>query len=251
MSSPLAAHAGKRWSERFVLLYSPVWIAAVALLTVTRAFARFGDPGHLAMGVALAAPIALMPRLSPERDRPFAARHATRFALWIWLFSFLQCYFGSWLFFDVLGMEYHFPVHWIWNETPLFLDFMTVAYFATYYVAMSLVWRRFLRAWPAAPTVARALVLVALGFAVAFAETGSMANPLLQQYFQYRNKAFALSWGSLFYGTVFVASLPFVFALDEPPRDPPPPLGRVILDVLAANMIVLVAYQLYGFVARR
>ena len=246
----LADDPGKRWSERFVLFYSPVWMAIVGLLMFTRVFSHIGDIGHMAIGVGMAAPIMLMPIFSIERDRPLAARHAFRFALWMSLFSFLQCYFGSWLFFDVLGMEYHFPVRIILNRTPLFLYFLTIAYFATYYTVLSILWRAFLRRWPRAPTVIRLLVRLGLGYLVAFAETGSMANPMLREYFLYRDKHFALVWGSIFYGTVFLVSLPFVFTLNEDIDAPQKPISRVILDILAANMIVLIAYELFARLAR-
>jgi cycloeucalenol cycloisomerase len=222
--------------ERFLLVYSVVWIGAVALVTLTRAFTRWGDLGHLALGVGLAAPLWIAPAVARQRG------HAWRFNLWIGLFSLLQVYFGSALFFDVLGMEYHFPVTWILNRTPIFLYPMTIAYFSTYYVVMSLVWRRFRARYPCAPTVTRLAVLAALGYATAFAETFSMANPYLAEYFLYRNKTFALLVGSLCYGTVFVVSLPLVFRLDEPDRPSP---ARIVWDVLAVNMVVLVCYELY------
>jgi cycloeucalenol cycloisomerase len=246
----LASDPGKRWSEKLVLWYSPVWMAIVGLLTLTRAFGHFGDAVHLAIGVGMAAPILLMPLLTVEHDRPLANRHAFRFALWMSLFSFLQCYFGSWLFFDVLGMEYHFPVTIIVNRTPLFLYFLTIAYFATYYTVMSILWRAFLRARPHAPTVVRLLVRMALGYGIAFAETGSMDNPMLRQYFHYHDKHFALFWGSIFYGTVFLVSLPFVFELNEDIDKPQKPISRVLLDILAVNMIVLMAYEVFAKLAR-
>jgi hypothetical protein len=245
-----ATDAGKRWTEKLVLAYSPLWMGIVGLLTYTRAFRHFGDGGHMAIGVGLAAPILLMPLFAPDRERPIHERHAFKFALWMFLFSFLQCYFGSWLFFDVLGMEYHFPVQLVVNRTPLFLYFMTVAYFATYYTLMSLAWRAFRVRMPRAPTVVKLLVLLVLGYSVAFAETASMANPMLREYFLYRDKQFALAWGSLFYGTVFVCSLPFVFALNEDENVPEKPISRIVLDILAVNMAVLMAYEVFARLAR-
>src|SRR5205814_1100491 len=82
--------------------------------------------------------------------RPLAARHATRFNLWIGLFSILQVYFGSYLFFEVLGLEYHFPVRLELNRTPVFLYLLTISYFSTYYVVMSIVWRAFSTGMPRA-----------------------------------------------------------------------------------------------------
>ena len=241
----------KRAMERFVLGYSVLWIAAVAVVMLTRALATWGEGAYLAFGIALAAPVWVLPVVLPsasERARPFFERHSTRFNLFVGVMSFVQCAYGSWLFFDVLGMEYHFPVRWAYRGTPIFLYFMTVAYFTTYYVVMSVAWRAFRRRWPAAGRVARAVVLVAIGYAVAFAETAGMANDLLREWFLYRDKGFTLAWGSLCYGTVFVASLPFLFRYDEDPAAPSssPPLWRVLAEALAANAIALVAYLGYA-----
>ena len=114
--------SGKQFTEKFVLVYSPVWIAVVVVVMATHAFAGWGDAGHLALGLGLCLPLWIAPRFAPDGGRYFR-----RFNLWIGLFSLLQVYFGSALFFDVLHMEYHFPVTWILNRTPLFLYPMTIS----------------------------------------------------------------------------------------------------------------------------
>jgi hypothetical protein len=249
----LAADLEKRWMERFVLRYSLVWIGVVTALITTHAFARFGDAGHLAIGLGLSAPLWVVPLFAgppSERERPFFERHSTRFNLWIGLFSLLQVYFGSGLFFDVLGMEYHFPVRLVLNRTPVFLYFLTITYFSTYYVVMSVIWRAFLSLRPNAPHLLRFAVLCVIGFAVAFAETSSMATPLMRDYFLYRDKRFALEFGSMVYGSIFVLSLPFVFRLDEDATRPKPRLSALAFEVLAVNMLALIAYEGWTAVLR-
>jgi len=241
----LAADPAKRAMERRVLLWSAVWISVVGVLLATHAFAHWGDAGHLALGLVLMLPLWILP-FAVERERPLAERYATRFTVFIGLFSLLQCYFGSWLFFDLLGMQYHFPVTIVVNRTPLFLYFMTVAYFSTYYVAMSLTWRAFRTRWPEAPRPLRGLALCALGFAVAFAETGSMATPSMREWFLYRDRGYALTWGSVVYGTIFVVSLPFVFRIDEEADAPRPSLRALAIEALGVTLLALCAYELYG-----
>src|SRR5205823_93917 len=102
----------------------------------TQAFAHWGDLGHLALGLGLALPLWIVPLVTGRRG------HIWRFNLWIGLFSLLQVYFGSALFFDVLHMEYKFPVTWIVHRTPLFLYPLTIVYFSTYYVVMSVLWKK-------------------------------------------------------------------------------------------------------------
>lgn len=238
MKNWLAAGPAKRAMEQRILVWSVVWIGAVIVLITTRVFSRWGDVGHLGIGLGMALPLWILP-FCVERDRPIFERHATRFTLWVGLFSLLQCYFGSWLFFDVLGMEYHFPVTWIVNRTPAFLYLMTVAYFSTYYVVMSILWRA---------TGKNPFALVVLGFAMAFAETFSMANPMLREWFLYRDKTFALTWGSVAYGTIFVLSLPFVFRLDEDKR---PLLRSLVIEVMGVTMLSLCFYEVYAVALRR
>jgi cycloeucalenol cycloisomerase len=245
----MAEDPSKRWTETFVLCYSPFWIGIVVVIMATRAVAGWGDLGHLVLGVGLAVPLWVAPILTPsagDRGRPFHERHAVRFQLWIGLFTLLQVYFGSALFFDVLGMEYHFPVRWIVNRTPLFLYFMTVAYFSTYYVAMSLVWRRFTTGFPSAPWIVRLFVLCVLGYAVAFCETAGMANEWMRAFFLYRDRSLVLRWGSACYGTIFVLSLPFVFRLSEDPSAKRSGLARLVGEVLAVNMAALIAYEAWA-----
>jgi cycloeucalenol cycloisomerase len=200
-------------------------------------FTRWSDGAHLAFGLLLAAPLWLLALASP---------HGARFMALITLMSFIQNYFGAALFFDAFGMEYHFPTRWLLQRTPVFLYFVTVAYFATYYVAMQIAWRalrsRFSRA-PAAATVAmRAL----LAYLVAFAETAAMANESLRAYFSYRDPRAVMFFGSIAYGTVFFVTLPLFYDLDESAEAPRVPLRRLIWDLLAMNMLTLICYELYG-----
>lgn len=251
----LSSNPSKRWAERFVLCYSPFWIAAIVVCEVTHVFARWGDVGHLAFGLALALPVWLVPLGWPgEADRgvPLAARHIVRFNVFIAAWTFLQVYFGSDLFFDVLGMEYHFPVTWILHRTPLFLYLVTIAYFSTYYVVLQIAWRAFRTRFPSAPWPLRLAVLAALGYATAFAETSGMATSAMHDYFLYRDKSFTLLFGSLCYGSIFVVSLPLVYRLDEQVQpDGRRTLRSLLWDACAANTIVLILYAVYAALVSR
>jgi cycloeucalenol cycloisomerase len=244
----LSTTPAKNHMERFVLWYSPVWIAVMIAVQLSGAFRHWSDWQHMVLGVGLCLPIWLAPLIRPsaeERGKSLFARYSFLFNIWIFTFSFLQVYFGSALFFGALGMQYHFNTTWVVNRTPVFLYFLTVVYFSSYYVVLSLLWRAFLRRWPRSPKVVVGAVLIVLGFAMAFAETAGMANDTLKDYFSYADKAFVLKYGSLAYGTVFVCSLPSIFRVGEY-NDPLPRARRVIWDACAATMLVLVAYEVYA-----
>ena len=251
----LSANPSKRWTEQLVLAYSPIWIAAIGACQVTHIFARWGDLGHLAFGISLALPLWLTPIVWPppaDLKLPFADRHAVRFGVFIATWTALQVYFGSDLFFDVLGMQYHFNVRWLLHRTPVFLYFVTIAYFSTYYVVMQIGWRAFRTRWPNAPAIVRLLVLCAIGYAVAFAETAGMATEQMRDYFSYRDKRFTLLFGSLSYGSIFAVTLPLVYRLDEHAQpDGQRTLGSLVWDACAANTVVLVLYAIFAAIAVR
>jgi cycloeucalenol cycloisomerase len=249
----LAEAEDKRQNELFVLAYSPIWMAVIGAVMLTRRPAVWGDLEHMILGVGLALPLWIrpfLPRGSAERALPLLDRHATRFAIAIAIVTFLQTYFGTMLFFDRLGMEYHFNVTWSLHRTPVFLYFVTIAYFSTYYVVFGLVERAFAARFPGASKGARLLVRVVIAYVVAFGETFFMANEVLEPFFFYRDRAFMLRWGSIVYGTLFLVTLPFFARLDEDDRAPRAPLWTVIQGALAMNMLSLLCYEGYSLLLR-
>jgi cycloeucalenol cycloisomerase len=245
----LSAHPARRWTEALYLLYSPLWIGVIAILMATRAFADWRDRGYLALGVGLALPLWIVPLAAPpssERGLPLAARYTVKASLFIALLSALQNYFGSTMFFDSLGMQYHFPVRLALNGTPLFLYFLTVAYFSTYFALLQIGWRLFRNRFPRARWPVAGAVLVALSYTVAFGETFFMASAALRPWFSYADRGFVLRFGSLCYGTLFVVALPLFVRIDDDPAAPTP-LSRVLWEALGANMLILVCYELYRY----
>jgi cycloeucalenol cycloisomerase len=239
--------AHERAFERAVLVYSPLWMTAVALVMLSGVLASWRDAEHLLFGVGLAVPVLILPllpaALDVERDAPLHHRYASRAVLYVALTTLIQMYLGSYLFFDYLGMEYHFRTRWEWNRSPVFLYPLTVAYFATYYVVMQLAAR-----WMAIPQrgARRWVLLAILSYSVAFAETAFMATPVLSEFFFYRDKHFMLIYGSICYGTVFLATLPAFLGLSAKQS-----LLRVVFVCLLGNAVALSLYRLYVFVMPR
>ncbi len=225
----------KRRLELLYLAFSPIWIGVIAYLMFTRAFAAWGDVGHLILGVGAAAGVVVLPLLFGR------SAYAARAVVFLVVMSVLQNHFGSWFFFHSLGMQYHFPVTWIARGVPIFLHPLTVAYFSTYYTVMSIGLGIFDRKWPAAPTVARWGIIALLSYSMAFAETFFMDVSLIQQYFSYADRGRALWLGSVAYGTLFVWSFPIYYALDGKT-----PWRPFLWKLAGANMMILVSYELYA-----
>ncbi len=256
-----SADPGKAWAERFFLLYTPVWILAVAAVMLTGALKRWGDAGFMAFAVAVAAPLLVIPALAHRRVPALAATSWThsywlKFNLWIFIFVWIGTYFLTHYFFDVLGMRYAFPTRWTLDAAlvgrsdatvPLFMYPLTQAYFVSYHAGMLVVLRRIRRAlnldrlspgtarWPR--QLLLALATLALAYGVSFAETLFMASDAISDLFWYADKSRMLRWGSLFYACYFLVSLPLLARLDEPPGPMFSP-GRAALEALAAGMLV-------------
>jgi cycloeucalenol cycloisomerase len=241
------------------------------------AFERWGDPEYLAFGLALAAPLVIVPAVRAALDddpRPWHRRYWFKFNLWIAIYVFAGSYVGSHYFFDVLGMRYAFPATWTLDaalvghdqgEVPIFLYAVTQAYFATYHVAMIVLLRRVrtsaLGRGPAGPWLSP-LALLALAYAFAYGETYFMASDALSDYFWYLDRARMLQLGSLFYATYFVVSVPLLARVDEPREREEDcelggqaeragrrwPLRRVMLEALAASMLMFYVLDLWALI---
>jgi cycloeucalenol cycloisomerase len=264
MSHPsrwFSADPGKAWAERFFLLYTPVWILAVAIVMLGGLVPRWGDGELLIFSVAVAAPLLVIPALRQRSVPALAATPWTRsywlkFNLWIFIFVWIGTYFLTHYFFDVLGMRYAFHARWTLDAAlvgqgdgtvPVFMYPLTQAYFVSYHAGMLVVLRRIRRALDLdhlSPGTARwprllllALATLALAYGVAFAETLFMASDSIADLFWYADKPRMLRYGSLFYACYFLVSLPLLARMDEPPGPVYSP-GRAALEALAAGMLV-------------
>lgn len=267
MSSPktqarwFSANPARAAFERFVLLYTPVWIAFVGVVMLTGLYSSWGDGGFMLFGLAAGAPLVLVPWLRPtpeEARRPFWQTSWFRQNLWIAIFVFIGSYFLTHYFFDVLGMRYRFPTRWNvqavlvgageieggGREVPLFLYPLTQAYFMTYHVVMTVI-LRYLSTRFSLGVAAKILVVAVLAYAVAFAETFFMAVPAIGDIFEYLDRDRMLAYGSLFYASYFVVSLPIFARVDE---DRPWGLTEIVASSLAAGMAVFILLDLWAAV---
>ena len=240
----------KAWAEKLTLAYSPVWIAIVGVVMLSGVYRTWSDAMFMVFGFGAAAPLVLIPLLRPhpaDRDRPFWDTSWFRLNLWVWILVWFGSYFGTHYFFDVLGMRYGFPTTWNLDaavvgsdsgEVPFFLYGLTQAYFMTYHVVMVVI-LRWLSTRFSLGKLARALVIFVLAYAIAFAETFFMAIPQLEDVFLYLDRDRMLLYGSIFYASYFVVSLPLISRVDEPPEERWP-LRRVALEALGACTLVLI-----------
>lgn len=232
----LSPNPSKRAVERFWLLYTPVWGGISGVVMVGGLGERWGDLGLLIYGVLLGLGAALLPiALRPEADRdvPWYRSTAATMSVGVVLIAFGLNYTQTPFFWDVLHMHYGFASTTVIDDNPVFLYFLTIAYFATYSVltCMALRWVRHLFA-------KRPLASAIVGFgvapmAMAFFETVLNANPFTTSLFCYDDMKLMLWFGTLSYGVAFVYALPMWFLADETPG-PRTGVARVLVWGLAA-----------------
>lgn len=257
MSVPTDGERVRARVNRYLLLYTPVWCGVVLLLVVTRIFAGWRDLGLMLLGIGLAIPVWLAP-LVCERGVPLQRAYATKAAIYITLLSFLQNYFGTTLFFRCFGLTYKFPATILGNGSPIFLSFMTVAYFGTYFSIMhtvlSFAERRLGRGLSErGQKLLRLGLMLVLAYALAAAETLFMANDMLRDFFYYGNKARMMQVGSVCYGTLLFLGFWRYYAIDVDSahrQDQPTSLSTLTFEVMGVNTLILCFYELYAAILK-
>ena len=241
----------KAWGEKFFLAYSPAWMFLMALVVGSGITHEIGEWGFLAIGIAVAAPLVVIPALIRD-ERPIGRRWYETYwfkaNLYIAIFNFAANYFGSEYFFDILGMVYDYPMIALnldstlvgsgEQRVPVVMYLLTQAYFLTYHTTAVIVLRRIRTARLPLRAVLWPVALLVVAYCWAWLETKAMANPWNASQFYYRDMERMLAFGSLFYSLYFVASFPIFFHLDEE-RDANWSLTKTAASALAASMIML------------
>lgn len=251
----LSANPDKAWGERMLLLYSPLWMVAVGLVMLTGWIHSFDDIGFMVFSLAVAAPAVALPAALDRSERPWWRTYWFKLNVWAAILVVGGTYFGTAYFFDLMGMRYEFDVTWTFESpvvgraggtVPLFMYPLTQAYFVSYFVLLTVAYRR-LRA--RFGPFGRGLLILALAYAVAFAETLAMANPLIEDAFSYADRTRMLLLGSWGYAVYFIIGLPMAFAIDEPTNeDPAPnwPVRKVAFHAVGAYMLILCGLELWA-----
>jgi len=218
----------KAWGEKFFLAYSPVWMALMAAVMGFGLTDEIGEWGFMAIGIAVAAPLVVVPALIRD-ERPIGRRWYQTYwfkaNLYIAIFNVAANYFGSEYFFDILGMVYDYPMIEInldatlvgsgEQRVPVIMYLLTQAYFLTYHTTAVVVLRRIRTSRLPIGPVLWPLLLVIVAYFWAWIETRAMANPWIESQFYYKDMERMLAYGSLFYALYFVASFPIFYQLDE------------------------------------
>ena len=212
----------KRRTERYWLYYTPVWGMISAVVMVGGFAERWGDWQLMVYGFVLAAGAIAGPlwiRGEDEFDTPWYQRTSVKLMFSVVGLSFGLNYTQTPYFYDVLHMHYGFNTNINIRNNPVFLYFVTVAYFSTYCALTMMSFRAFRRLFGMGSAAGRVLAYLLAPIAMAFLETALNANPFIRGLFCYDDLNFMLWFGTLSYGVAFILALPLWIAIDETPGD--------------------------------
>lgn len=210
---PWSRNPDKAAAQKVYLAFTPIWGAVTGLVMLSGLAARAGDLPLLALGFGLwiALLAAGFARRAPEaRGTPWYRLYHTKLSAFVAVFAFLGNWFGTRHFYEVLDMHYGFRVSLYWNDVPVFLYPLTAVYFTTYAVLFDLAVSS-----AEARGLPRALAVLGASLALAFLETALNANPFMREAFCYGDLRFALTFGTLMYGSHFVLAGPLWRSIDE------------------------------------
>lgn len=225
MSSWFSTNPDKAWVEKFFLIYSPVWMAAMGLQVAVGADKTWSDGALLAYSFVVALGPLFIPMLLARRytQKPWYDSYWLKAYLYLFTFQFFGSYFGSEYFFDVLGMVYNYPTITTTLDSalvgsgkqvvPLIMYGWAQVFFLTYHATSNIALRKVRQA--SASWIVFAIAVFVIGYAWAWMETKSMANPRVATTFYYQKLDVMLKYGSAIYATYFVASFPIWFFIDE------------------------------------
>ena len=100
----------KAWWNGWVLRrYTPLWIAAIAMVVAFRLYETFSGLGYTLFSVAVAAPAILFPLLFPPvkfRHLPLSRRYSIQTNLWVGILSYIGNHFHTHYFYQVKSFSF-------------------------------------------------------------------------------------------------------------------------------------------------
>ncbi|KAK0670291.1 hypothetical protein QBC41DRAFT_355133 [Cercophora samala] len=258
----LAAAEKAHLHRLLLLVHTPLWLSAVALVVLTSSLKTWTTNAHyLSFSLLVALPPFVLPLFFPFRpaaiDKPppsgprsynHTLSYALKFNIYIALLVIFGTYFGTAYFFQLMSMRYTFPPFLptldsdilrreASHTVPLFLYPLTHAYFTTYY-SLLLVLYEYIS--PKTP-LSKLVTVLALSYVLAFAETWFMASDMMAEWFAYGERNRMLRVGSWGYASYFLVGLPMLRRLD-------PKWGweRVVVEAGGCCMGVMVLLEVWG-----
>lgn len=255
----------KQHTHNLILLQTPLWVIPVLLVMQTGVLRSWTDIEYLIFSLTVASPSIVLPAFLCKSDNNAKTPYWVKLNIWIFILVAFGTYFGTHYFFDLMGMRYTFGANCRWHLesdilgqhgnprqiVPLFMYPLTHAYFMTYFCLLVVLEEGILGVISClsggrkAGRVVGGLVVLGLGYGLAFAETYVMASPLLEDLFLYEDRGRMLRVGSLGYASYFVVGLPMVKRIDDG-EGGEWDVKRVVIEGLGTCMGILVLLEVWA-----
>ena len=228
-----------------MLYYTPIWILVISIIVIFKWYERFTPNDFIVTGACLSLPCIIGPLVFASREEraiPIFQRYIVKANIFIGILSYLGNHFYTHYFYNVLGARYTGPLGrgrgLEINEVPVSMFLMTHPYFMTYHILVTPLIRATKSSFwdPQLRYVAMGVLIVVIAYLTAFLETLTISS---FPYYTYPDFSQMLTKGSVFYGTFFVVTFPWFYRLDEKLVNMWP-VSRVIVEALAAMMVVLI-----------
>lgn len=209
----------------------------MAVVVVTGIYEHFCNWGYTIVGVLIVVPHIVVPAvLAPKEEKhlPWYDRFGLKQNAYMAAFGYVGNFFWTHYFFNLLDAKYTFCHTWNLNGVPLFLWFITQAYFLLYHTASNMLIRRFTALGSSRVTriAIEVVVVLALSYVTALMEAVTISG---FPYYTIGNRAAFYTVGSAFYAIYFVVSFPAYYRLS--PKDS---LFAAARNGLAAAMMVFI-----------
>ncbi len=250
-----ALHSSKAYGEKFMLLYSPIWMGFLAIVVIRKWYEDFRPFDYVWVGLAISLPCIVLPFILAgpgEKSTPPLQRYIIKANVFIGIVGYIGNHFNTHYFYKVLGVRYTGPLGPGMgpeiNQVPVSMYLMTHVYFMSYHVLatplLRVVQTSFQKSSPLLQSVAMGVVVIVVALLTAFAETWTISS---FPYYTYPDYHEMLTKGTVFYGTFFVVTFPWFARLDEDPLKLWS-VGRVVMEALAAMMTVLLCEDIWRLI---
>jgi cycloeucalenol cycloisomerase len=219
--SPCPKTEGSKYAyEKFHTYYSLVWMSIFGCIVVFELYETWSAANYNIYLLLLASPCLLQPVIvpsaffdSPDANRPFSERYATKANLWLAIYTFIGNYWYTHYFYSVLKASYTMPSTRL-NNVPIAMFFATHFYFSSYHVFSNSMLRKIKTSFE--PGLKRSVLYISavasLSYFTAFMETLTISS---FPYYSFEDRDAAYVIGSAFYGIYFLVSFPAFLEFDS------------------------------------
>ena len=244
------AFPSKRFGEKIVLGYTPVWMLIVAVIVKWKLYESYQSNDYISLGLVLISPCLFLPLVLADKDENLLSlhqRYSFKANVFIGILSYLGNHFYTHYFYNVLGMRYTGPLAsgFQINQVPVSMFLMTHVYFLSYHVIVTKLLRLLVSICDNKlyQNIGMASGVIVFAILTAFLETYTISN---FPYYTYPDYYTMLTKGSVFYSLFLIVTFPLFYFIDEKEQYS---IGTVVMNGFGGMMIVLLLADIWRLIS--